>query len=130
MTNLWQYYSVPVVVPPVQCDDPTQGVPSDHSTPIAYPLSGSHQIKNDYKDITIQTLPDSGVREFGRWITAEDWSSVPDNVSPTEQVEKFNELVAVKMNAIFPKKNIRITQKDKPWINLELKKLDRSKKRE
>ena len=66
LTNLWQFYSVPIVVPPVPCDDQTKGVPSDHSTPVAHPLSNDYQTKNVYKTRVAQPLPDSGMREFGR----------------------------------------------------------------
>ena len=33
LTNMHSLYGVPVIVPPVPPDDPTCGVPSDHSTP-------------------------------------------------------------------------------------------------
>ena len=36
----------------------------------------------------------------------------------------------LKLNEIFPTKEVRISNKDKKWIDSELKKLDRSKKRE
>ena len=32
--NIPQYYKSPIIVPPVPCDDPTAGVPSDHSVPV------------------------------------------------------------------------------------------------
>ena len=32
-------YSVPVIVPPVLPDDPNYGVPSDHSTAVASPVT-------------------------------------------------------------------------------------------
>ena len=130
LTNLWQWYSVPVVVPPVPCDDPTKGVPSDHSTPVAYPLSNNHRVKNVYTTKTARPLPDSGIREFGQWILSEDWVSVTDNISSTEQVLKLQELLGRKMNEIFPQKIYRVTQQDKSWMNFELKKLDKLKKRE
>ena len=130
LTNLWQWYSVPVVVPPVPCDDPTKGVPSDHSTPIAYPLSNTHSVKNVYTTKTARPLPESGITEFGQWITSEEWETVSENISPTEQVSKFQKLMEDKLDNIFPKKIYRVSQQDKPWINFELKKLDRLKKRE
>ena len=130
LTNLWEWYSVPIVVPPVPCDDPTKGVPSDHSTPVAYPLSSYHKVKNTYTRKTARPLPDSGIREFGQWILSEDWATVPDNISPTEQVLKLQELLGNKLDDFFPQKSYRVTQQDKPWINFELKKLDRLKKKE
>ena len=39
ITNLHQFYLPPVVVPPVNPDDPNKGAPSDHSVPIATPIS-------------------------------------------------------------------------------------------
>ena len=116
LTNLGQFYSVPIVVPPVPCDDQTKGVPSDHSTPVAHPLSNDYQTKNVYKTRVAQPLPDSGMREFGRWVTAEDWTSVPDDVSPTMQVQKFQELIEEQMKNIFPKKSFKVTNQDKVWI--------------
>ena len=130
LTNLWEFYSVPIIVPPVPCDDPTKGVPSDHSTPVAHPISTNHKVKNVYKTRIARPLPDSGIEQFGRWIQAEDWSSIPDSVSTTEQVSKFQELVSEQLDEIFPTKNIRVTQQDKAFITFELKKLDRQKKRE
>ena len=130
LTNMWEYHTVPVIVPPVPCDDPSKGVPSDHSTVVAHPLSTNHNIKNVYTEKIAQPLPDSGMRQFRQWIVGEDWSSIPDNVSTTEQVSKFQEIVGSKLDQIFPKKRFRITQKDKPYITHELKPLDRRKKRE
>ena len=130
LTNMWQFYSVPEVVPPVPCDDPTKGVPSDHSTPVAHPLDNYLKPKNVYKTKVAQPLPDSGIREFGQWILSEDWRAIPENASPTVQVEKLQEVLENKLNEVFPKVSFRVTEQDQPWINFELKKLDRLKKRE
>ena len=94
LTNLWQWYSVPVVVPPVPCDDPSKGVPSDHSTPVAHPLSNIHQVKNVYVTKTK--------------------TSISDNVPPSNQVLKFQEIVSGKIEKILPEVTFRITQQDKP----------------
>ena len=39
LTNLHQLYRVPIIAPPVAPDDPRSAKPSDHSIPIAIPLS-------------------------------------------------------------------------------------------
>ena len=130
ITNLWEFYSVPLIIPPVPCDDPTNGVPSDHSTAVAYPLSTNSKVKNVYRTRIARPLPDSGIAQFGQWIVSEDWSSIPDFVSPTDQVTKFQEVIKTQLDDIFPTKTLRITQKDKAWITFELKNLDRLVKRE
>ena len=97
--------------------------------PIAYPLSNVHKIKNVYTAKTARPLPDSGIAEFGQWITLEEWETVPEKISPTEQVLKFQKLLDDKLDDIFPKKIYRVSQQDKAWMNFELKKFDRLKKR-
>ena len=42
MTNMFAYYSTPVIIPPVQPDVPGQGVPSDHSVPLCVPHTNPH----------------------------------------------------------------------------------------
>ena len=41
LTNLHEFYIVPVIVPPVPADNPRQGKPSDHSVPVAKPHSNT-----------------------------------------------------------------------------------------
>ena len=76
-------------------------------------------------------LPDSGIREFGRWITTEDWSSISDDENPSEQVLAFEKLIQDKLDVILPQKHVKISQNfDKPFFTYDLKKLDRLVKRE
>ena len=35
--NLYSYFNSPVIVPPVPCDDPNKGKPSDHWVPVCTP---------------------------------------------------------------------------------------------
>ena len=35
--NIPNLYNAPVIIPPVPCDDPSSGQPSDHSVPVCYP---------------------------------------------------------------------------------------------
>ena len=73
LTNLHSAYSVPVIVPPVPADDPSDGAPSDHSTPVVYPRSGGDNSQSrEYITRISRPLPESGIREFGQWITSED----------------------------------------------------------
>ena len=132
LTNMHSLYSVPIIAPPVPPDDPLCGVPSDHSTPIATPLTlDSVNQPREYVYRTYRPLPESGVREFGEWICNEEWGGIPENVNPTEQVLAFETIVNTKLDAIFPQKTLKINPNhDKPFITVELKKLDRQVKRE
>ena len=57
LTNLHKFYQIPVIVPPVSPDDPTKGVPSDHSIPLAIPLSDNlNSINREYKTRTFRPL--------------------------------------------------------------------------
>jgi hypothetical protein len=99
---------------------------------VACPLSASNsQRERDYITKVSRPIPDSGVREFGQWITVEDWTSIPEDISPTEQVIAFEKLVQDKLNTILPQKSVKIFPNyDKPFITSDLKKLDRLVKRE
>ena len=83
-----------------------------------------------YKTRIARPLPESGIRQFGQWIVSEDWDSISNSVSSTEQVLKFQEMVSNQLDKHFPTKSVRTTQQDKPFITFELKKLDKIKKRE
>ena len=42
ITNVPDMYKSPIIVPPVPCDDPSAGVPSDHSVPVCVPHTDRH----------------------------------------------------------------------------------------
>ena len=63
--NIPQYYNAPVIVPPVPCDDPSAGVPSDHSVPVSYPHTDRYNPPvRHYRKITYRPLPESKVRQL------------------------------------------------------------------
>ena len=136
ITNLHQFYQVPEIVPPVQPDDPTRGVPSDHSTPLALPVSADNHVTREYRTATVRPLPESGIELFNQWMTTLNWepmltlSDEGVELTPTEQVEKLQSTIEKKLNEIFPMKTIKTSCSDKPFITSELKKLDRKKKKE
>ena len=131
LTNLYDLYQVPKVVPPVNPDDPSQGVPSDHWTVVAKPLlNGSSNITNIYHTKTFRPLPESGVAKFGAWLESENWSNFCDDTSPDNQVQQVQDLLHKNLNECLPQKTGRFTSKDKPYITCELKKLDKKKKKE
>ena len=117
---------------PVQPDNPQYGVSSDHSTVVAIPLAqGKVSETREYISRTFRPLPESGIKEFGQWICLEGWEDIPEKASPTEQVKKFEEKIFEKLDTILPTKTVKINPNwDKPYITLELKKMDRQIKRQ
>ena len=130
LTNLHQYYQVPIIVPPVQPDDPLRGVPSDHSVPLAIPVTATHHTTREYRTTTVRPLPESGILEFKEWAKRFDWEPQMKSLSLSNLVDEFEDTLEAKINKIFPFKTVKISSSDKPFITVELKKLDRKKKKE
>ena len=68
--NTPHLYQSPVIVPPVPCDVPTAGVPSDHSVPVCAPHTDRHsRLVRKYKLTEYRPLPDAYINKFGQWMT-------------------------------------------------------------
>ena len=131
LTNCFSYYNAPIIIPPVQPDVPGQGVPSDHSVPLCVPHTDPSTAPTRlYKTIISRPLPDSKIREFGQWITAESWEDVTMLDDTTEQVMAFEKLVTQNMDKFFPLKSTKLGVGDPPFITSELKTLKRRRMRE
>ena len=129
--NLYSYFNSPVIVPPVPCDDPSKGKPSDHWVPVCTPHTDRYNPPlRHYKTIKFRPLPESSLRKFGEWIVMEGWKGVSCDLSPTQQVDAFEQIILDKLNTFCPEKSIRLSSQDKPWVTGELKAIDRLKNRE
>ena len=93
-------------------------------------LSNLLSLSNVYRDKITRPLPESGIKQFGQWIVNEKWESVQSEENPTNQAAALQKLLESKLYEIFPTKSVRLSNKDQKWMDFELKKLDRSKKRE
>ena len=132
LTNMSHLYAVPYIAPAVQPDVPGHGVPSDHDQAVAVPLAGAGEgaVSRAYSVKSSRPLPDSKIREFGQWITAENWSALRGELSSSEQATIFQAVSEHQLNEYFPIKQCRVSNTDKPWISKEIKQIDRWKKEE
>ena len=138
LMSIPEYYNSPIVVPPVPCDNPDDGVPSDHWVPVCYPHTDRHNPPlRRFKTVTYRPLPEDSVKKFGKWITNENFELINpiahgDNIklSPTQHAQLFEQLLFGKLDECCPEQTMRVSFQDKPFINLELKRLDRRKQRE
>ena len=131
MMNTFSYYKTPIIVPPIQPDDPTKSKPSDHYVPVCVPHTDRHTppIRN-YRTVTYRPLPQSSIRKLGEWIVTENWEGVRGEITPTLQAGAFERILREKLDLFCPEKTVKISSQDKPWITGDLKKLHRQKCRE
>ena len=131
MTNIAEFYKVPQIIPTVLPDDPEKAKSSDHNTILATPLSSffTDTPVNTYVTKLIRPQPESKIKDFGQWIVKHDWPSLEKDASPTELVSQFEEVMKTNLDKFLPEKIVKICTRDKPYINSELKVLDRKVKR-
>ena len=131
ITNIQSFYHPPTTLEPLDNDENVNGKPSDHLIVKMVPLSSQNpNLIKRYKVIKYRPFPDSAIREMGQWIQSQTWKEIYDIQSPDLKAEKFEELLMLKVNLLFPEKTIKLSENDKPWVDSQLLKLDRQCKRE
>ena len=86
--------------------------------------------KPQQKIITFRPLPESGMLEFKQWLQCEAWSELYALETAHEKADLFHQTLFEKLNSCLPEQTIKIRPDDKQWVNNEIKKMDRSMKRE
>ena len=128
VSDLWEYYTSPEILPPIQPDIPGIGKPSDHSAPYARTYTDRRRPKQkNFSLKTVRPYPDSGIAEFGRWIQAESFEAVSSALTSTDKVSAFEKVISDKVEEIFPQKEIREYLGDKEFMTNQLKVLRRRK---
>ena len=127
LTNLGAFYSPVYIAKAVQPDDPTKGVPSDHSTAVAEPLAGAGATAaREYTVRSSRPLPESGIQEFGAWLQGVQWyGHLTPDLTPTQQAETMERILNQQVDITFPTKSVRVSSQDLPYITGDIKKLDR-----
>ena len=130
-TNLGSYYNCPVITAPLLPDNPDTAQPSDHFVPVATPHTDKYNPPHrTWKLRVFRPLPDSRVRQFGQWITGEDWGQLSSDSSATELASEVEQILQENLDKYCPTNSIKIGSQDKPFINAELKRIHRLKSRE
>ena len=133
LMSIPQYYNSPDIIPPVPCDNPEDGVPSDHWVPVCYPHTARHHPpKRRFRTVRYRPLPEDGVRKFGKWITSQNCETQyrSKRFTADEQAMWLQKLLIDKLDEVCPVQTMKVSYQDKPFINNELKTLSRKKQRE
>ena len=112
LTNIHKAYKEPVSLPALGN--------SDHSSVLWEPTNqqrASEPIITQYS----RRFPDSGIREFGRWITQQNWQEVLEAEGTDNKCDIFYDMIWKKIDDIFPLKKRRTHPNDKPWMNNKIK---------
>ena len=131
ITNIAALYQSPYTLLPLENDDDIAGKPSDHLSVVMKPLSqNSLTNRPKYRTIKYRSFPDSGIREMGQWLQSKSWNELYRIDCPEKKAEMFEKTLMEKVNIIFPEKVMKVNCADKPWVDSELLRLDRKRKRE
>ena len=116
ITSCPELYAVPEISAPVLADNPLRAKPSDHKVPVARPLaSAGGAANNSYEERVYRPLPESGKREFMKWVHSDVWGDISDENNPTEQFAAFEELIEEKENLFLPKKSEGVKKRQRVY---------------
>ena len=131
ITTMWKLYQPPVTKPPLDNDQDTIGKPSDHLVVLMYPINAQIGCPpRKTRLVTFRPLPQSGIDRMGRWIQQQTWEEIYKCHDIDLKAVIFQNMIKEKLDEFLPTKMIKICSEDKPWINQQLKNLDRKCKRE
>ena len=130
ITDLRRFYVEPKIVDAVPVDNPTIGAPSDHNGVLVEPVNNIEATKGTSKEIKfVRPMPESSILEYRESIGNIDWSLMIDEMSSSNMVEMFQEMITSLVDIHFPIKKISISPYDKPWMTEELKTMRRQRQR-
>ena len=131
VSDIGQYYQVPIIRPPVAPDNPTSASVSDHRIAFARTISTSTtSVCRVTSSRTVRPLPNSSVQKFANWVQREPWTFVFDGVDASDMVERFNFLMQLSLDTYCPSKTVKFTNLDGKISCPVLKQACRRKKRE
>ena len=83
-----------------------------------------------YTTKIVRPWRDSNVREFGQWVTAEEFHNILQCEDPNEAAESLETLLRTQYERCFPLKRVRMRSDSKPWITAHILGLIRRRRKE
>ena len=124
------YYQEPEILDPLDPDPDKDWKPADHNIVVCRPISAINNMNaKQTRKLEVQPITDLGISKMKKWLISEDWSVVTKAKSSNEKAVLFQNILNSKFNDCFPKKLIKISSDDQPWVSQKIKTLDRQRKR-
>ena len=131
ITTMRKFFTPPVTKPPLESDPDKQGKPSDHLVVLMYPINSQIGCPpRKTRLVTFRPLPQSGIDKMGRWIQQQSWHEIHQCDDVHKKAEILQNMIKEKLDECLPIKSIKLSSDDKPWVNQQVKDLDRKCKRE
>jgi len=115
LTNMHSIYSNPIILAPLGA--------SDHNIVQWLPrITNKQPNRGKCVKRSVRRYPQSGIDEFGRWLTAHDWfSELGPNPTVDDLTTSFTTQLTDAIDRTFPVKTTKSHQTDKPWITHNIK---------
>jgi hypothetical protein len=84
---------------------------------------------NPWKSHTYRPYHARGEKEFGEWVVMQTWDPVEQAQTANGKAEAYQTLVMGALNKFFPLKTVKRREKEHPWINDTIRRLDKSCKK-
>ena len=124
LTDLYNFYCEPEIIPPVDVDDINDGVPSDHSGVLLCPVLAESTIRSKEK-ITkvVRPIAASAIISIGQVLTKETWEFMDPTLSSTQLTELYQSYTTELIDHHCPEKVISFRPSDKPFITENMKQI-------
>ena len=132
LTDLESFYEEPIIVDPIDVDDPGKGgVPSDHNGVVVTARTETDIPVKRIKIVrTIRPITSSSIENMGQVFTSEKWLFMDPELSSTQLTELFQFYTGEILNTFCPQKQVLSRPDDDPFVTENMKILKRSILRE
>ena len=131
VTDMHALYHPPLSNQPLLPDNPAVAAPSDHVGNLLVPRY-VHGVTSSRicRTITVRPITESQLAAIGKWFASQSWEDLDTLLDVDLQLETFTSSVFFLLDAVAPKKEIKIALSDPPWMNSRIKTAIRQRNRE
>ena len=94
---------------------------SDHYVISITPGTSTALVKNTTSTIWRRDPRQSKMREFGDWITQQNWQTVYDESLVNDKLTVLTNIMSAAVDTYLPFRKIKVCLSDKPWITTKIK---------